>query len=228
LTLLDEPTRSIITIEDPVEYQLEGITQVPVNPEIGLTFASGLRSVLRQNPDVVMVGEIRDFETADIAMKASLTGHLVFSTLHTNDTASAVTRLTDMGVEPFLVASSLVLIEAQRLVRTLCLKCRESIRPSVEVLARLGYAPPEGATFYSARGCPACRQTGYRGRFGIIEVLPLDEQIRDLIVSRAPSWDIKRYAVERLGMKTLRDDGLRKAAMGLTSLEEVLQATSEE
>ncbi len=228
LSLLNASTRSLITIEDPVEYQVEGITQVPVNPEIGLTFAAGLRAILRQNPDVVMVGEIRDFETADIAMKASLTGHLVFSTLHTNDTASAVTRLIDMGVEPFLVASSIVLIEAQRLVRKLCLKCRQPIQPPADLMKRLGSVPPEGAIFYTAKGCSACRQTGYRGRFGIIEVLVLDEPIRDLIVSRAPSWDIKRSAIERAGMKTLREDGLRKAAMGLTSLEEVLHVTSEE
>jgi type IV pilus assembly protein PilB len=228
LTQLNESTRSLITIEDPVEYQVEGITQVPVNPDIGLTFAAGLRAILRQNPDVVMVGEIRDFETADIAMKASLTGHLVLSTLHTNDTASAVTRLIDMGVEPFLVASSIVVIEAQRLARTLCRKCREPFKPPAELLQRLGYAPPQGATFYTAKGCSACRETGYRGRLGVIEILPVDEPIRNLIVSQAPSWDIKRDAIERLGMKTLREDGLRKAAMGLTSLEEVLHVTSDE
>lgn len=228
LSQLNEPTRSLITIEDPVEYQVEGITQVPVNPDIGLTFAAGLRAILRQNPDVVMVGEIRDFETADIAMKASLTGHLVLSTLHTNDTASAVTRLIDMGVEPFLVASSIIVIEAQRLVRTLCRKCREPFKPPAELLQRLGYAPPEGAAFYTAKGCSACRETGYRGRLGVIEILPVDEPIRNLIVSQAPSWDIKRDAIERLGMKTLREDGLKKAAMGLTSLEEVLHVTSDE
>ena len=228
LSQLNLPTRHIITIEDPVEYQVEGITQVQVNPEIGLTFASGLRSTLRQNPDIVMIGEIRDFETADIAMKASLTGHLVLSTLHTNDAASAVTRLVDMGVEPFLVASGVTLIEAQRLVRKLCLKCRKAYEPAPELLKRLGRPPKHTATFYRAAGCRSCQGSGYHGRMGILEVLVVDDRIRELIVSKTQSWEIKRYAIEQLGMTTLREDGLKKAAMGLTTLEEVLQVTSEE
>lgn len=228
LNQLNTPTRNLITIEDPVEYQLEGVTQVQANPDIGLTFASGLRALLRQSPDVVMIGEIRDFETADIAMKASLTGQLVLSTLHTNDAPSAVTRLVDMGVEPFLVASSVTLIEAQRLVRKLCTKCREPIDPPKELLKRLGFTPEKGATFYQTKGCHVCNGTGYRGRMGIIEVFAIDEHIRELIVAKVPSWEIKQYAVEKLGMTLLRQDGLKKAAIGLTTLEEVLQVTSEE
>ena len=207
---------------------MEGITQVQANPEIGLTFASGLRSTLRQNPDIVMIGEIRDFETADIAMKASLTGHLVLSTLHTNDAASAVTRLVDMGVEPFLVASGVTLIEAQRLVRKLCIKCRKAYEPAPELLTQLGRPPKRTATFYQATGCRSCQGSGYHGRMGILEVLVVDERIRELVVSKAQSWEIKRYAIEQLRMTTLREDGLKKAAMGLTTLEEVLQVTAEE
>jgi len=240
LSQLNTPARNLITIEDPVEYQLPRITQVQVNPEIGLTFASGLRSLLRQSPDVVMIGEIRDFETADIAMKASLTGQLVLSTLHTNDAPSAVTRLVDMGVEPFLVASSVTLIEAQRLVRALCMACRESIEPPVALLRRAGTRDPSTAdlagtpqasaatTFFRAKGCSSCHGTGYRGRLGIIEVLVVDERVQELIVAKAPAWDLKQYAVESLGMRTLRADGLRKAAMGLTTVEDVLRVTAEE
>jgi len=205
-----------------------GLTQVQVNADIGLTFAAGLRAILRQSPDIVMIGEIRDFETADIAMKASLTGQLVFSTLHTNDAPSAVTRLVDMGVEPFLVASSVSLIEAQRLVRKLCIKCREPIKPSAELLTRLEFTPSPTATFFQAKGCRACNQMGYRGRMGIIEVFLIDEKIRELIVSCAQSWEIKEYAVKTLGMVPLREDGLRKAEMGLTTLEEILAATTVE
>ena len=228
LNQLNQPTKNLITIEDPVEYQIEGITQVQVNPDVGLTFAAGLRSLLRQNPDIVMIGEIRDFETADIAMKASLTGQLVLSTLHTNDAASAVTRLIDMGVEPLLVASSVSLIEAQRLVRKLCAKCRQPFEPSPALLERLGLRPPKDATFFEAKGCRHCHGTGYRGRMGIIEVFPVDERIRELIVSRAQSWEIKDHAVKALGMVPLRQDGLQKAAAGLTTLEDVIAVTSEE
>ncbi len=228
LTQLNESTRNIITIEDPVEYQVEGITQVQVHVEAGLTFAGGLRALLRQSPDIVMIGEIRDFETADIAMKASLTGQLVLSTLHTNDAASAVTRLIDMGVEPFLVASSVSLIEAQRLVRKLCAKCRQPFEPSPALLERLGLRPPKDATFFEAKGCRHCHGTGYRGRMGIIEVFQVDERIRELIVSRAQSWEIKDHAVKALGMVPLRQDGLQKAAAGLTTLEDVIAVTSEE
>ena len=228
LAQLNTPARNVITIEDPVEYQVEGVTQVQVHPDIGLTFASGLRSILRQNPDVVMIGEIRDSETADIAMKASLTGHLVLSTLHTNDAASSVTRLVDMGVEPFLVASSVTLIEAQRLVRKLCVKCRQPYQPPASLLARLKAPADAAGTFYHAKGCPLCRRTGYRGRTGIIEALVVDDHIREQIVTNAQSREIKQYAMEQRHMRTLREDGLRKAAMGLTTLEEVLHASADE
>ncbi len=227
LNQLNLPTRNITTIEDPVEYQLEGITQVQVNPDIGLTFAGGLRALLRQSPDVVMIGEIRDFETADIAMKASLTGQLVLSTLHTNDASSAVTRLVDMGVEPFLVASSVTLIEAQRLVRKLCTNCRAPSAPSKTQLAQVARPSGTPATFYRAEGCHLCDRTGYHGRMGILEALLIDEHIRELIVANAPSWEIKDYAVKTLGMTTLYEDGLKKAALGLTTLDEVLAVTSE-
>ena len=228
LNQLNQPAKNLITIEDPVEYQVEGITQVQVNTEVGLTFAGGLRALLRQSPDVVMIGEIRDFETADIAMKASLTGQLVLSTLHTNDAASAVTRLIDMGVEPFLVASSVNLIEAQRLVRRLCQKCREPFEPSPILLKELNLQPVSGATYFRAKGCRLCNNTGYRGRMGIIEVFQVDERVRELIVSRAQSWEIKDYAVKTLGMLPLRQDGLRKAERGLTTLEEVVAVAAEE
>lgn len=228
LTQLNQPTKNLITVEDPVEYQVEGVTQVQVNAEVGLTFASGLRSILRQSPDVVMIGEIRDFETADIAMKASLTGQLVLSTLHTNDAPSAVTRLIDMGVEPFLVASSVSLIEAQRLVRKLCQKCREPFQPSQTVLERFDLKPSDTATFFKAKGCRLCNGTGYRGRIGLIELFQVNERVRELIVSRAQSWEIKDYAIKELGMTTLYQDGLKKAEKGLTTLEEVIAATTEE
>jgi len=245
LNQLNNPGKHITTIEDPVEYQIEGITQVQANPDIGLSFATGLRALLRQSPDVVMIGEIRDAETADIALKASLTGQLVLSTLHTNDAASAITRLVDMGVEPFLVASSVTLIEAQRLVRKLCSKCRTPVAPGKELLDQFevsltqlqrlhasadaaGAIAPGKPTFYQAVGCHACNGTGYRGRMGIAEVFLIDERIRELIVAKAQSWQIKQHAIERLGLIPLRGDGLRKAAAGLTSLEEVMQATTEE
>jgi len=227
LNQLKQPTKNLITVEDPVEYQVEGITQVQVNTEVGLTFAGGLRAILRQSPDVVMIGEIRDFETADIAMKASLTGQLVLSTLHTNDASSAVTRLIDMGVEPFLVASSVTLIEAQRLVRKLCPKCREAYEPNAAVQERFGLREIKGASFYKAVGCRSCNETGYRGRMGIIEVFSVDEKIRELIVSRAASGQIRDYAMKGLGMTPLYLDGVKKAAMGLTTLEEVMAVTTE-
>jgi type II secretory ATPase GspE/PulE/Tfp pilus assembly ATPase PilB-like protein len=227
LNQLNHPDKHLVTIEDPVEYQIEGITQVQAHPEIGLTFANGLRAILRQAPDVVMIGEIRDAETADIAMKASLTGHLVLSTLHTNDAPSAVSRLIDMGVEPFLVASSINLVEAQRLVRKLCLKCRKPVHPPKVLLEELGLVQADG-TFYGPGGCHLCKRTGYRGRSGIIEVFQFDEAIRDMVVSRVESWEIKEYAIKTLGMRPLREDGLKKAAMGVTTLEEVLAVTGEE
>jgi len=229
LNSLNQPQRNLITIEDPVEYQVEGITQIQVHTEIGLTFASGLRSLLRQSPDVVMIGEIRDFETADIAMKSSLTGQLVLSTLHTNDAPSAVTRLIDMGVEPFLISSSVSLVEAQRLVRKLCQKCRRPYTPSAEVLDKLALgAPPADATFFEASGCRQCNNTGYRGRMGIVEVFEMDDAIREMVIARAQSWEIKDHTIKAQGMSTLRQDGWMKAAAGLTSLEEVIAVTTEE
>jgi general secretion pathway protein E len=219
---------NIITVEDPVEIQLQGIGQIEVSPKIGLTFASGLRSILRQDPDVVLVGEIRDLETAEIAIQASLTGHLVFSTLHTNDAPSAITRLVDMGVERFLVASSLVAVLAQRLVRVLCTRCREPYEPTVEELAEMGVRPPpRPVTVYRPGHCDACNHTGYRGRLGIFELMLVDDAIRELVAHNVDSKRIKRQAVAG-GMRTLRGDGARKVLRGLTSIAEVLRATEEE
>jgi len=230
---MNTPEINIVTLEDPVEYEVSGITQVQARPEIGLTFASGLKSVLRQSPDIVMVGEIRDFETADIAIKASLTGQLILSTLHTNDAAGAITRIIDMGVEPFLVASSLVLSSAQRLMRKICDNCKRQVEIPNAVLARLGL-PTEGAkakpagVFYQGKGCQRCNDTGYYGRIGILEALLIDDKIRDMIIKKAPSDDIKDYAVKTLKMKTLRDNAIENFVNGVTSLEEVLRVTSED
>jgi general secretion pathway protein E len=219
---------NIITVEDPVEIQLPGVGQIEVNPRIGLTFASGLRSILRQDPDVVLVGEIRDLETAEIAIQASLTGHLVFSTLHTNDAPSAITRLVDMGVERFLVASSLVAVLAQRLVRVLCPHCREAYEPTPEELAELGVRPPpRPIRVYRPGACDHCNHTGYRGRIGIFELMLVDDAIRELIAQNVDSKRIKRQAVSN-GMRTLRGDGARKVLRGITSIAEVLRATEEE
>jgi general secretion pathway protein E len=220
---------NIITVEDPIEYQLLGIGQIHVNPKIDLTFAAGLRSILRQDPDVIMVGEIRDAETAEIAIQASLTGHLVFSTLHTNDAAGAITRLVDMGIEPFLVSSSVMAILAQRLVRVLCPACREPYRPPPEGLADLGLKADElpDGRLYRPKGCPQCKHTGYRGRSGIYELLTVDEGVRELIMRGADSNTIKDEA-RRKGMLTLRDDGVRRVIRGFTSAEEVLRVTQEE
>jgi general secretion pathway protein E len=231
LTKINSPDKNILTIEDPVEYQLKGISQTPVNPKIELTFASGLRSFLRHDPDVIMVGEIRDVETADIAIQASLTGHLVFSTIHTNDAAGAFTRLIDMGIEPFLVASSLLANMAQRLVRRLCLPCRRAYVPTDEELGELGVRRAEldarGGVFYRPVGCDECLQTGYRGRSGIYELLEVSDEIRALVMARADAGTIKRKAVEQ-GMRPLRRDGGEKVLAGITSTEEVLRATQEE
>ncbi len=229
LSQLNTTDRNVVTIEDPVEYQVDGITQIQARADIGLTFAAGLRSLLRQNPDVVMIGEIRDSETADIAIKASLTGHLVLSTLHTNDAASTVTRLMDMGVEPFLIASSVVLIAAQRLCRQLCLHCRVPAEVSAAALKRLGGLPASTAPprWSAPKGCPQCGQTGYHGRFGILETLTVDDPIREMIAERASTDQIKAYALSH-GMRTLRQEGLEHAMAGRTSLEEVLRVTAEE
>jgi general secretion pathway protein E len=235
--------KNIITIEDPVEYQLKGIGQIHVNPKIGLTFASGLRSILRQDPDVIMVGEIRDLETAEIAMQASLTGHLVLSTLHTNDAPSALVRLIDMGIEPFLVASSLSLVLAQRLARTICPHCKEAyeasdIEKSYFVGARIPSTAPSpsrgedkggGASLllYRGRGCDKCKSKGYLGRTGIFELLLVDNEIRPMITDRIDSQSIKNYAVSQ-GMRTLRMDGLEKVIQVITTLEEFLRVTQKD
>lgn len=227
LSRINSEDKNIITVEDPIEYQLPGIGQMQVLPKIGLTFANGLRSILRQDPDVIMVGEIRDLETAEIAVQASLTGHLVFSTVHTNDAAGAVTRLVDMGVEPFLISSSVLAVVAQRLVRTLCKTCREPYEPSPESLAELGSpALPPGALFYRAHGCPACRETGYSGRTGIYELLVIDDDIRSLIVKKADASEIRREATRR-GFATMREYSLDYITNGVTSLEEVARVTSD-
>jgi general secretion pathway protein E len=232
LSRINTPDLNILTVEDPVEYQIRGISQMAINPKIGLTFAAGLRSFLRQDPDVIMVGEIRDRETAEIAIQASLTGHLVFSTVHTNDAASAITRLVDMGVEPFLVASSLMALMAQRLVRRVCHQCREAYRPTAEELKEVGLTPEGVAragnpTIYRAKGCDACAGTGYRGRTGIYELLMVDDDIRQLTLKNVDSSTIKRSGVQK-GMLTLLDDGARKVLAGETTLAEVLSVTQED
>jgi len=226
LRLVNTVDLKLLTAEDPVEYEIEGIMQVPVNPLVGLTFAAALRSFLRQDPDVIMVGEIRDLETAQIAIQASLTGHLVLSTLHTNDSAGAVTRLVDMGVEPFLIASSLEAVLAQRLVRRICTHCKTSYVPSGDLLTQLGVARESvgNRQFFYGKGCPTCSQSGYRGRLGIYEWLRLSESLRDLVTQRAPTLVIKQKAIEQ-GMRTLRDDGLRAIFDGHTTIEEVVKYT---
>ncbi len=223
---INEPDLNILTIEDPVEYEVSGIGQVQVNHKIDLTFASALRAFLRQDPDVILVGEIRDRETAENAVQASLTGHMVFSTIHTNDAAGAFARLTDMGVEPFLVASSLAGVLAQRLVRRLCSECREAYDPTDEELRDVGLSRKdiEGHTIYRAYGCDACQGVGYRGRIGIYEFLPAWEEVKQLVIANADAGVVKRKAVE-LGMRTLRDDGYRKVLDGVTTLDEVLRVT---
>jgi general secretion pathway protein E len=228
LSRINATDKNIITIEDPVEIQLAGVGQIEVKPQIGLTFASGLRSVLRQDPNVILVGEIRDLETAEIAIQASLTGHLVFSTLHTNDAASAITRLVDMGVEPFLVASSLVAVLAQRLVRVLCKDCREAYTASSEELAEIGVRPPERPVrVYRPEGCAGCNYTGYHGRVGIFELMLVDDDLRAMVSQNIDSKSIKRKAQQK-GMHTLRTDGARKVLQGITSVAEVMRATEEE
>ncbi|MFZ5443518.1 MAG: type II secretion system ATPase GspE [Myxococcota bacterium] len=248
LSKINQPDKNILTIEDPVEYQIEGISQTQVNPKIELTFASGLRSFLRHDPDVIMVGEIRDFETAEIAIQASLTGHLVFSTVHTNDAAGGITRLVEMGVEPFLVSSSLIALAAQRLVRKVCPECKKLRPPTEEEVRKLGFgsadefvkaggkdygfhdearpAPPPGMV-YQATGCQSCLGTGYQGRIGIYELLTMNDEIRALVLKDTDSNTIKRTAVEQ-GMRTLRMDGGAKILSGLTTIEEVMRVTQED
>lgn len=216
----------ILTVEDPVEYDIEGIMQVPVNEAVGMTFAKALRAFLRQDPDIIMVGEVRDLETAQIAIQASLTGHLVLSTLHTNDAPGAVTRLIDMGVEPFLISSTLMAVLAQRLVRTICKRCKTPFEPTENQLALLNLTPHDigDKMFYYGRGCSACNDTGYKGRKGIFELLVVSEPIRVLINERAPTAVLKQKAIE-LGMVTLREDGLRNIFDGETTIEEVVKYT---
>ncbi len=225
LNQLNTPEKNIITIEDPVEYQIEGITQIQARQEIGLDFASGLRSLLRQSPDVIMIGEIRDSETADIAIKASLTGQIVLSTLHTNDAISSITRLIDMGVEPFLVASSLVMLCAQRLCRKICLKCRKPIDIPADFLKNIGFK--EKVTFYAAKGCKYCNNTGFFGRIAILEAVMIDDNMREMIIKKQSIDEIKGYA-QGHGMVTLRDDAFLKVKQELTTLEEALRITTEE
>ena len=227
LTHINSPDKNIITVEDPVEYQLLGVGQMQVNPKINLTFAAGLRSILRQDPDVIMIGEIRDRETAEIAIHASLTGHLVFSTLHTHDAASAATRLIDMGIEPFLVASSVVAVLAQRLLRRICPDCKRPYRASEEELSRLDLPPGSAVTLYRGAGCAACSQTGYRGRTGIFELMVLDDDIRRLIGGKADSTAIKQTAIAK-GMVTLKQEGAERVIQGHTTLEEVMRITQQE
>jgi general secretion pathway protein E len=225
LSRLDATALNIMTVEDPIEYDLDGISQTQVNTRIEMSFARALRTILRQDPDVVMIGEIRDLESAQIAVQASLTGHLVFATLHTNDAVSAVTRLVDMGVEPFLLASSLIGVVAQRLVRRLCLECRKPFAADAAQLRTLGLTPTDG-TFYSAQDCAACNRTGYRGRTGIYELMTVDDDLRRLIHDRASEQALRVHALSR-GMGSLRDDGMRWAAQGVISLEEVVRVTRE-
>ena len=226
LQQIDATQRNIMTLEDPIEFQLPGISQMQVNPRKGMTFASGLRSVLRQDPDVIMVGEIRDQETAVMAIQSALTGHLVFSTLHTNDAASAVTRLMDLGIEPYLVASSVVGVMAQRLVRRVCDQCKQPHTPEDALWQRLGFDTSDTDITHVAlgEGCDACRQTGYRGRVGLFELMPVDEKLRDLIQKREPAGTVKGRAVKD-GMRTLRADGLTKILRGLTTADEVARVT---
>jgi len=223
-----DPEENVCTVEDPVEYQLEGVIQVPVNVKRGLTFAAALRSLLRQDPDTIMIGEIRDFETADIAVKAAITGHLVFSTLHTNDAPSSITRLVDMGIDPFMVSSSLILVAAQRLCRKLCDRCKAPVEsmPLFEDLLKIGFREEdrEEAKLWRAVGCSSCAN-GYRGRFAILEALPVDEDIKRLIIERRSAMEMKNFAVKNKNMLTLRRCGLLNAMRGRTTLEEVVRMT---
>jgi len=227
LAKINTPELNILTIEDPVEYQLPGVGQVQVNPKIELTFASGLRAFLRQDPDVIMVGEIRDRETAEIAIQASLTGHLVFSTVHTNDAPGSVTRLVDMHIEPFLIASSLMAVLAQRLVRTICPHCKEGYKPSREELAELGLTPADTPMLYRGKGCDECQSTGYIGRLGIFELMIVEDELRQLILKNVDAGTLKAKAREH-GMITLREDGADKVRRGITTIEEVTRVTRDD
>jgi type IV pilus assembly protein PilB len=218
---------NIVTVEDPVEYQIAGVYQVQANPKIGLTFAMGLRHILRQDPDIIMIGEIRDLETAEMGIRSALTGHLVFSTLHTNDSAGTITRLVNMGIEPFLVASSLNLSAAQRLVRRICPECKESYRPNKVALASLGLPKSNDIVFHRGKGCSMCRGTGYFGRLALCEMLEMKQAIRNLVLNGADGDTIRQTAIE-LGMVTLRQNGIQKVVDGVTTIEEVMRATMED
>nr|MBU1327859.1 type II secretion system ATPase GspE [Candidatus Omnitrophota bacterium] len=228
LSHINQKERKVITIEDPVEYQLDGINQVQVKSQINLTFASGLRSMLRQAPDIIMVGEIRDLETAEIAIQSALTGHLIFSTLHTNDAAGAITRLADMGIKPYLAASTVQGILAQRLVRTICPSCREAYQPSKEEMVILSITPGQLKDFelYRGKGCSSCNDTGFKGRMGIYELLVMNDSIRELVLENTPSTVLCKKARE-FGMRTLKEDGMEKVKRGYTTIEEVLRVTQD-
>lgn len=227
LSTINKPDINIITIEDPIEYKIPGISQIQVNPKIDLTFARGLRSIVRQDPDVILVGEIRDHETAEIAVQSALTGHLVFSTLHTNDSASAITRLVDIGVEPFLISSSVIAVAAQRLVRTLCKECKEPYAPDEIMLRSIGISPQEikGRTIYRTKGCAKCFHTGYRGRMAILEMMVMNEGLKSMILKTYDSNLIKAEALKTASMITLRYDGIQKVLSGVTTIEEVIRVT---
>jgi len=221
-----DQTKNIVTMEDPVEYHIDGVCQGQINVKAGFTFADGLRSILRQDPDIIMVGEMRDTETSEMAIQAALTGHLVLSTLHTNDSSSAYTRLIDMGIEPYLIASTVIGILAQRLVRKICPKCKEAYAPDPEILAKVGIKP--GMQLYKGKGCKNCNGTGYKGRLGLFELLVPDDNITKMVLQRVPSEQIRQYCIKRGNFDTLRRDGLRKALEGMTTLEQVLGATQNE
>ena len=220
LSQLDASQNNIMTIEEPVEYQLEGVTQIPINPRADVTFASGLRSILRQDPDIVMVGEIRDKDTAEIATRAALTGHLIFSTLHTNDAIGAVVRLLDIGMEPYLISSSVIAVLAQRLVRVVCPHCKIKEEPSPDTLIEIGIPVEERMKFYKGKGCKECKFTGYSGRTGVFELFTIDDTLREMIDNRVSAVTVRELAI-RNGMKTMFDDGISKAKMGITTLSEV-------
>jgi general secretion pathway protein E len=226
LSAINQPDKKIITIEDPIEYQIDGVNQIHVNPQISLTFATGLRHIVRQDPDVIMVGEIRDLETAEIAIRAALTGHLVFSTLHTNDAPSAITRLIDMGAADYLIASSLLGVLAQRLIRVICPACKTEAHPMPEMLQEIGFPRGNSDRFYEGRGCDQCSNTGFSGRIGIYELMMINDDLRKQVVSKADSNEIRKKALES-GMRSLRDDGWLKVRQGISSIAEVLRVTQE-
>jgi general secretion pathway protein E len=230
LDTLNRPDVKILTVEDPVEYQMPGINQIQVRPQIDLTFANALRSIVRQDPDIIMIGEIRDLETAQIAVQSALTGHLVLSTLHTNDAPSSLNRLLDMGVEDYLLTSTVIGIQAQRLLRTLCHDCREPYVPLPEVVEQMGltkFAQNRSLTLYHARGCERCSHTGYIGRMSIMEIMPMTDRIRTLVMRHATATELRAAAIEQ-GMMTMYDHGLRKVSQGITTLEEVLRVTRDD